>query len=345
MKRMLKSSLVNQIEDSLQRRDETRLEPTTKREPSKRNLELLEENNKKDLPKANRNKRDEEKSPDNPNDKTKSKTSASIVNDVKEDSPMKEEVKPPEEKKKKRPKKPVENKEGEPEGNGVSVEKKTKKKRRNIGIGGLRKEERGKTTPDTLLFTDQDLFKDKSDWNISGFTVWHNTKYITGIMTHYRDSAGNPINGSKNVCANAESQYKKQEISFDAGDYLKSLTGTFEKTETYVQSLTIVTANDDVYTVGKALETSKHFEFDLNEYEYPVVVFGGLELEHGKTLQLKRLDFNDFLIDDTMKEIGSKLSKIGVLIKSDAVEEQIELQEDGERRRIPAKLTQKVSQE
>lgn len=148
------------------------------------------------------------------------------------------------------------------------------------GIAGLRKEERGKAIGNVQLFTDQDLFKDRTDWKVIGFTVWLNSNGVAGIKALYQDAQGGDIEGKKNVSSAGLADYHSQDVRFNSGDFLKELSGTFDKTETFVQSLSFVTSHGETHKVGDTTSPGKPFKFDINEYEFPAVIFGALEIEY-----------------------------------------------------------------
>lgn len=156
------------------------------------------------------------------------------------------------------------------------------KKQEAIGMSGMRMEEVGKATKNTEAFSDQELFTNKKDWRITGVTVWMNKKAVSGLMARYRDSNGETIQGNMHGISAVQHSDNGQEIKFQAGDYLKNISGFLDKSETYIQVLKFITAKGETHEVGKVGNTSKPFEFDINEYEYPAVIFGGLEIEYSK---------------------------------------------------------------
>ena len=52
------------------------------------------------------------------------------------------------------------------------------------------------------------------------------------------------------------------------------------------KSLKFLTAKGETHEVGRVRESSKPFEFDINEYEYPAVICGGLEIEYRKHIEM-----------------------------------------------------------
>ena len=166
---------------------------------------------------------------------------------------------------------------------------------------------------------------------------------MAGIKALYQDAQGGDIEGKKNVSSAGLADYHSQDVRFNSGDFLKELSGTFDKTETFVQSLSFVTSHGETHKVGDTTSPGKPFKFDINEYEFPAVIFGALEIEYSNF----RYHYDPFWSvgnllgerDDEKQETGSRLTKIGLLIKSDAVEERIELNADQGRSNAQKTLT------
>jgi hypothetical protein len=119
------------------------------------------------------------------------------------------------------------------------------------------------------------------DTRIVGFTFWHNSKNITGIQAIYKDSLNRQIEGSVNVSEVAKNQSKEDSLQLAPGDYIKEICGYLDKNEKYVQSLIITSEKGESKRIGSSTSESKLFKLDINEYEYPSILYGAIEKQHG----------------------------------------------------------------
>ena len=140
---------------------------------------------------------------------------------------------------------------------------------------GFRKEEKGKATKDAKLFSYHDALNNKL-CKVSGIKVWYDRDCIAGFLAFYKDNDGAVLRGNMNVSVQGAVKCQNEDVQFEEGDYLKKISGMMDRSESCVQSLTLVSANGRVVNIGKPSNSGKLFRFDINEYEYPTTLFGAL---------------------------------------------------------------------
>lgn len=153
-------------------------------------------------------------------------------------------------------------------------------------IGAVRKDERGKPATTDQEFSDQGLLKGYKDTKIIGFRIWYTSKNITGIQAIYRDSTEKQIEGAAYVSEASKSQSKEELFHLDSGDHVKEICGFLDKDEKYVQSLIITSQKGESKRVGNSTSESKLFKLDINEYEYPSILYGAIEKQYGISISL-----------------------------------------------------------
>jgi len=136
--------------------------------------------------------------------------------------------------------------------------------------------------------------------------VWYDVEGIAGIYAEYMTEDGKKLQGVENIKEN--SGYKTAEFVATDGDYLGQISGYVNNEENCVESLTFVSNEGVTTSVGKAKKTSKTFKFDINDFEYPSMLYGCVKSRN--------------------KNEGSTLCKLGVLIASQEVEENIGAKEE-----------------
>ena len=151
--------------------------------------------------------------------------------------------------------------------------------------GGVRKDERGKAAADDQEFDDQDILKEIKDTKIARLKVWHTNTNITGLQAIYRDPNGEIIEAPAVVSTKMQEQYREQDIDLESDDYVKEICGFLDRNEKYIQSLIITSAKGESRRVGNSSSDSKLFKFDINEYEFPSVLYGSVEYEYGKKMR------------------------------------------------------------
>ena len=120
------------------------------------------------------------------------------------------------------------------------------------------------------------------DNKIFGFKVWSTNANITGIQAFYRDDQNRQWEGSANVSATMIGQYKEDVFSLTGTDYVKEICGFLDKNEKYVQALIFTSVRGESKRIGNSTPDSKLFKLDINEYEYPTILYGAVEYQHGK---------------------------------------------------------------
>lgn len=77
-------------------------------------------------------------------------------------------------------------------------------------------------------------------------------------------------------------QYKEDVFSLTGTDYVKEICGFLDKNEKYVQALIFTSVRGESKRIGNSTPDSKLFKLDINEYEYPTILYGAVEYQHGK---------------------------------------------------------------
>jgi len=133
-----------------------------------------------------------------------------------------------------------------------------------------------KKTKPTVIgdFNDKDLIGDKKV-KICGVRVWHDGQKLNGIQAIYRQGDGTIIKGRKHI----ENAYKYKAVKFDMDedDYLKDVTGFVSNEDDAVQCLIFRSAKEQVRRVGNTGDQSKQFKFDINENEFPAIIYGSVK--------------------------------------------------------------------
>jgi len=163
-------------------------------------------------------------------------------------------------------------------------------------------------------FYDQEIIGDKRV-SIFAVKVWHDNNCISGLQAGYRSKQKELIQGIEHVL----DKEKCQSMLFylkDEQDYLREVKGFINKEENVIESLTLISAKGTNMTVGKEKKKSKPFRFDINELEYPAVF-------HGSLRSKQRVNFTGNNVIGQGKGKGSVLCRLGVLIGSEEIEENI----------------------
>ncbi len=107
---------------------------------------------------------------------------------------------------------------------------------------------------------------------ISLVKVWYDSEGIAGIYAEYLTNTGERIKGIENILD--KSGYKSAEFVATDGDYLGSISGYVNREDSSIESLTFVSAEGVTTSVGKAKRNSKAFKFDINDFEFPSMIYG-----------------------------------------------------------------------
>jgi len=148
--------------------------------------------------------------------------------------------------------------------------------RHKFQMKGFRKDERGKAVNDDegVNFNDKDIIG-KQKVKIIAVDVWYDDQKITGIQAVYENNKGEVIEGGPHV-VNAE---KSKMITFETleEDYVKEFSGFMNKNETMIECLIMRTFRGETMKVGQPSKDSKLFKFDINELEYPAILYGSVK--------------------------------------------------------------------
>ena len=107
---------------------------------------------------------------------------------------------------------------------------------------------------------------------ISLVKVWYDSEGIAGIYAEYLTKSGERIKGVENILD--KTGYKTAEFVATDGDYLGSISGFINREENCIESLTFVSAEGVTTSVGKSKRNSKAFKFDINDFEFPSMIYG-----------------------------------------------------------------------
>jgi len=173
---------------------------------------------------------------------------------------------------------------------------------KNFQSKGYRKDEKGKPVSEEegVNFNDKDVVG-KQRVKIIALDVWHDEQKINGIQAVYENDKGDVIEGGPHV-VNPD---KSKIVTFETleEDHIKEISGFTDKNETTIQCLILRTFRGETMKIGQPHKDGKLFKFDINELEYPAVIFGSIiEGQNG----------------------DGRLARLGVLITSETVEERLE---------------------
>jgi len=173
---------------------------------------------------------------------------------------------------------------------------------KNFQSKGYRKDEKGKPVSEEegVNFNDKDVVG-KQRVKMIALDIWHDEQKINGIQAVYENDKGDVIEGGPHV-VNPD---KSKIVTFETleEDHIKEISGFTDKNETTIQCLILRTFRGETMKVGQPTKDSKLFKFDINELEYPAVIFGSIrEGQNG----------------------DGRLARLGVLITSETMEERLE---------------------
>jgi hypothetical protein len=160
---------------------------------------------------------------------------------------------------------------------------------------GYRKDERG-SSKYGVDFNDREAIQDRKV-RISQFNAWHDGTKVVGIQAQYRTPENDIIKGEAHV---KDSKVQAYEFKVEQDDYLKEISGFLDKKEEVIECLILTSFKGQSQKMGESGKDSKLFKLDINELEFPAILFG------------------------TLRE-GEKswLSRIGVFISSEEIEERM----------------------
>jgi len=148
--------------------------------------------------------------------------------------------------------------------------------RHNFQSKGFRKDERGKIVNEDegVNFNDKDIVG-KQKVKIIAVDVWYDDQKITGIQAVYENNKGEVIEGGPHV-VNPD---KSKMVTFETleEDYIKEFSGFMNKNETMIECLIMRTFRGETMKVGQPKKDSKLFKFDINELEYPAILYGSVK--------------------------------------------------------------------
>jgi len=176
----------------------------------------------------------------------------------------------------------------------------------NFLYNGYRKDDRGKISQDGSgeHFSDKDLMGTTKP-KIVGLKVWHDNRRITGFQAVYKTPSGLK-EGTAHV-KNPQA-YKLESFEMGGEDYLKEISGFTNKADNNFECLMLMSAKGETKKILEPNRESKLFKFDINELEFPSIIYG-------------------YLKEETPRNY---VTKFGILIASDNIEEKIQIEKHGE---------------
>ena len=151
--------------------------------------------------------------------------------------------------------------------------------KQNFQNKGYRKDDVGKllSEKEGENFSDKEAVG-KAKVKIIAIDVWYDDDKIIGVQAVYEDSDKEIIEGGPHVL-NPEGC---KMITFETleEDYVKSISGFMSKDETVVECLIFRTFRGEHMKINKPNKDSKLFRFDINEFEYPAVLYGSLKCKY-----------------------------------------------------------------
>jgi len=165
---------------------------------------------------------------------------------------------------------------------------------------GYRKDERGKVSQEGPgeQFSDKDLMG-LTKPKIVGLKVWHDNRRITGFQAVYKTTTG-----LKEGAAHVKNPqaYKLESFEMGGDDYLKEISGFTNKADNNFECLMLMSAKGETKKILEPNRESKLFKFDINELEFPSIIYG-------------------YIKEETPRNF---VAKFGILIASDNIEEKIQ---------------------
>jgi len=138
---------------------------------------------------------------------------------------------------------------------------------------GFRKDERG-SSKYGVDFDDREYLQDKKV-RIASIKVWHDGSKVVGIQAEYRSVDGSIVKGGQHLSKNIESQ-NPAEFNLEKDDYVKEISGFLDKKEETIECLILRSFTGMSLRIGQPKNNSKLFKLDINELEYPSILFGNM---------------------------------------------------------------------
>lgn len=126
---------------------------------------------------------------------------------------------------------------------------------------------------DESEFNDRDLIKNQSV-RIVGLKVWYDLETINGIQAIYQSYTGKKFEGKKHGLNHYK--YRVAKLEMEGNEYLKDLTGYFNKEGTAVVCLVFKTSTGEIRKVGQTPENGRLFKFDVGPNEFPAIIYGSI---------------------------------------------------------------------
>jgi len=167
---------------------------------------------------------------------------------------------------------------------------------------GYRKDDRGKVLNDGPgeHFSDRELMGNSKPRMI-GLKVWHDNRRIVGFQAVYKTKDGKTTDGGQHV-RNPQA-YKLESFELTDDDYIKEISGFTSKGDINLECLILMSAKGETKKILEPTRESKLFKFDINELEFPSIIYGYLKEENPRHF----------------------ITKFGVMIASDDIEENLRL--------------------
>lgn len=138
---------------------------------------------------------------------------------------------------------------------------------------GYRKDDRGKIVNDGPgeHFSDKELMGNTKP-RIIGLKVWHDNRRIVGFQAVYKTKDGKTQDGGQHV-RNPQA-YKLETFELTDDDYIKEISGFTNTAETSLECLILMSVKGETKKVLEPTRESRLFKFDINELEFPSIIYG-----------------------------------------------------------------------
>ncbi len=140
----------------------------------------------------------------------------------------------------------------------------------------LKYDEKGLATEKGQRFTDRSLIGKGTNCRIASVKVWteKSSFAICGIQCFYR--IGDQIRpGAQHISRQAKKQCTQNLMQLADGDFVKNISGHLSQTN-IIEYLVMISQNSIIGRFGVAKPTQKQFNFDIDEDEIPICLYGSL---------------------------------------------------------------------
>ena len=134
-----------------------------------------------------------------------------------------------------------------------------------------------------MRFTDRSILGTNYNCRIIGVRVWADkaTFALCGLQCIYRVGRNRKMGGE--YVKGSKTQYTENAIELEEGDYFKYISGALSNNNT-VEYVIFMSVNQKVVRYGVVRPQQKQFNFEVEEDEVPVCLYGSLLTKSTKPL-------------------------------------------------------------